>query len=87
MHTTFCQLCYGIFPSPKTRILMLCDRKQRRAESYALLTWGERGGVIRRFGRFPHRNTILGRTSTPEEIEFLKTWVELQPPKSILSAS
>jgi uncharacterized protein (DUF924 family) len=41
-------------------------------------------GVIRRFGRFPHRNTILGRTSTPEEIEFLKTWAELQPPKSIL---
>jgi uncharacterized protein (DUF924 family) len=40
--------------------------------------------IIRRFGRFPHRNTILGRTSTPEEIEFLKTWAELQPPKSIL---
>jgi uncharacterized protein (DUF924 family) len=28
--------------------------------------------VIRRFGRFPHRNAILGRTSTPEEAEFLK---------------
>jgi uncharacterized protein (DUF924 family) len=28
--------------------------------------------VIRRFGRFPHRNQILGRTSTPEETEFLK---------------
>jgi uncharacterized protein (DUF924 family) len=28
--------------------------------------------VIRRFGRFPHRNAIIGRTSTPEEIEFLK---------------
>lgn len=28
--------------------------------------------VIERFGRFPHRNTILGRASTPEEIEFLK---------------
>ncbi len=28
--------------------------------------------VIHRFGRFPHRNRILGRTSTPEEIEFLK---------------
>jgi uncharacterized protein (DUF924 family) len=27
--------------------------------------------VIRRFGRFPHRNEILGRTSTPEEQEFL----------------
>ncbi len=27
--------------------------------------------VIRRFGRFPHRNDILGRASTPEEVEFL----------------
>ncbi|GHB27903.1 hypothetical protein GCM10007094_15410 [Pseudovibrio japonicus] len=27
--------------------------------------------VIRRFGRFPHRNEVLGRTSTPDEIEFL----------------
>lgn len=28
--------------------------------------------IIDRFGRFPHRNQILGRESTPEEIEFLK---------------
>ena len=28
--------------------------------------------VIARFGRFPHRNDILGRTSTPEEVEFLR---------------
>jgi uncharacterized protein (DUF924 family) len=27
--------------------------------------------IIRRFGRFPHRNAILGRPSTPEELEFL----------------
>ena len=30
-------------------------------------------GIIDRFGRYPHRNSILGRTSTPEEIDFLKT--------------
>jgi uncharacterized protein (DUF924 family) len=29
--------------------------------------------VIARFDRFPHRNEIVGRESTPEEIEFLKT--------------
>lgn len=29
--------------------------------------------IIERFGRYPHRNKILGRSSTPEEIEFLKT--------------
>jgi uncharacterized protein (DUF924 family) len=28
--------------------------------------------VIDRFGRYPHRNIILGRQSTPEEVEFLK---------------
>lgn len=28
--------------------------------------------IIRRFGRFPHRNRILGRASTPEETGFLK---------------
>jgi uncharacterized protein (DUF924 family) len=28
--------------------------------------------IIQRFGRFPHRNPILGRTSTAEEIAFLK---------------
>ena len=28
--------------------------------------------IIRKFGRFPHRNAVLGRESTPEEIEFLK---------------
>ena len=28
--------------------------------------------IIARFGRFPHRNAILGRSSTAEEIEFLK---------------
>jgi uncharacterized protein (DUF924 family) len=27
--------------------------------------------VIARFGRFPHRNRILGRISTPEEVAFL----------------
>ena len=28
--------------------------------------------IIDRFGRYPHRNRILGRVSTDEEIEFLK---------------
>ena len=29
--------------------------------------------VIDRFGRFPHRNAILGRVSTEQELEFLQT--------------
>jgi uncharacterized protein (DUF924 family) len=28
--------------------------------------------VIEQFGRYPHRNAVLGRESTPEEVEFLK---------------
>jgi uncharacterized protein (DUF924 family) len=29
--------------------------------------------AVHKFGRYPHRNKILGRVSTPEEIEFLAT--------------
>lgn len=29
--------------------------------------------IVARFGRFPHRNAVLGRASTAEEIAFLKT--------------
>ena len=28
--------------------------------------------IVDRFGRYPHRNAVLGRPSTPEEAEFLK---------------
>ena len=29
--------------------------------------------IVRRFGRFPHRNSILGRENTPEEIRYLNS--------------
>lgn len=28
--------------------------------------------IIDQFGRYPHRNLVLGRTSTPQELEYLK---------------
>src|SRR6202030_2692408 len=31
----------------------------------------EHADIIRRFGRFPHRNRILGRVTTPQEQAFL----------------
>jgi hypothetical protein len=38
-----------------------------------LQKWAEaHGAIVHRFGRFPHRNGVLGRISTPEEIEFLQ---------------
>jgi uncharacterized protein (DUF924 family) len=36
--------------------------------------------VIERFGRFPHRNAILGRQSTPEEAAFLDECNRLRRP-------
>ena len=36
------------------------------------LKWAEiHADIIRRFGRFPHRNAVLGRSTTPEEQAFL----------------
>ena len=36
------------------------------------LKWaGLHRDIIVRFGRFPHRNTVFGRTTTPEEQAFL----------------
>jgi uncharacterized protein (DUF924 family) len=36
------------------------------------LKWAElHADIVRRFGRFPHRNGILGRATTPEEQAFL----------------
>ena len=32
--------------------------------------------IVERFGRFPHRNRILGRASTPQELEYLKSGAE-----------
>jgi uncharacterized protein (DUF924 family) len=42
-------------------------------EHASLTTWAERHhAIIARFGRFPHRNAILGRPGTPEEEAFLR---------------
>jgi uncharacterized protein (DUF924 family) len=44
-----------------------------RAAFDGFLDYAERHRVIiERFGRFPHRNAVLGRPSTPEEIAFLR---------------
>jgi len=32
-----------------------------------------RFSIIQKFGRFPHRNAVLGRESTPEELAFLQS--------------
>ena len=47
----------------------LCDQRLNNVENlkHAIA----HRDLIARFGRFPHRNEVLGRDSTPEEIEFL----------------
>jgi uncharacterized protein (DUF924 family) len=43
-----------------------------REQVVGLLGYAEKHrDIVRRFGRFPHRNALLGRDSTPEEVEFL----------------
>jgi len=48
--------------------------KQTGLKAFAgFLNYADRHhAIIERFGRFPHRNALLGRASTPEEIAFLK---------------
>ena len=55
----------------------LCVRLMSQLEGFehtrGLTEWAVKHQVIvDRFGRFPHRNALLGRASTPEEVEFLK---------------
>jgi uncharacterized protein (DUF924 family) len=49
-----------------------CIELFRRTENAENLGYAERhADIIRRFGRFPHRNRILGRSTTSEEQAFL----------------
>lgn len=45
---------------------------EKAGDADGLLWAGKHLEIIRRFGRFPHRNAALGRESTAEELEFLK---------------
>ena len=54
------------------RSLALFGDLARATGDDTLLVWARRhADVIFRFGRYPHRNAVLGRASTPEEVEFL----------------
>ena len=55
------------------RSIALFTQLKHDSGDAAPLEWAEKHAVIvRRFGRYPHRNEILGRKSTPNEIAFLK---------------
>ena len=49
-----------------------CVALNRASGDADALKWAElHADIIRRFGRFPHRNAVLGRVTTPEEQAFL----------------
>jgi uncharacterized protein (DUF924 family) len=54
------------------RLVAECPAELRSTFQGAL-EWAEHHrSLIRQFGRFPHRNAILGRGSTPDEVAYLK---------------
>jgi len=59
-------------PAMQERSLALFTRLAQETGLHEPLEWARKhAAVIHRFGRYPHRNEILGRASTPEEIAFL----------------
>jgi len=61
-------------PAVQARSLELFGALSAEPGCADLIDWARRhADVIRSFGRFPHRNAILGRASTPEEIDYLNT--------------
>lgn len=55
------------------RSVLLFRALPSSAETDKIVDYAEQHrDIIRRFGRFPHRNAVLGRRSTPEEDAFLR---------------
>ncbi len=48
-----------------------CDLCRTAGDEHTLKFAETHADIIRHFGRFPHRNAVLGRVSTPEEQAFL----------------
>ena len=67
-NSSICPSCIRSICADQLRCIEL-SRAAGHAEN---LKWAEHhADIIRRFGRFPHRNRLLGRATTPEEQAFL----------------
>jgi uncharacterized protein (DUF924 family) len=71
------------------RVVALAEASARNCPPHLRLIYEHSAGqareqlsVVSRFGRYPHRNAVLGRVSTPEEEEYLAEgdFVHLRPP-------
>ncbi len=59
--------------SESVKIHQIAEKLYSQPGLEANLKWEiKHKNIIERFGRYPHRNVILGRESTEEEIEFLR---------------
>jgi uncharacterized protein (DUF924 family) len=68
---TFCYLPFEHAEHPEAQAK--CVALMAGLDDPDLVKWAEAHKVIiDRFGRFPHRNEVLGRKSTAEEVEFLQ---------------
>ena len=54
------------------RLISETPKELHQAFSAALRSAENHRGIIERFARFPYRNRVLGRTSTPQELEWLR---------------
>lgn len=69
---TFLYLPFEHHEDPESQALSCTLFRERVGDAEAIRYAERHREIIERFGRFPHRNAILGRTSTPEELAFLK---------------
>jgi uncharacterized protein (DUF924 family) len=68
---TFCYLPFEHAEHPEAQAK--CVELMGSLGDPDLVKWAQAHKVIvDRFGRFPHRNEVLGRNSTAEEVDFLK---------------
>ncbi len=72
------QFCYLPFEHAEDRgmqqraLKLFAQLGQDHPELADLLKWAQaHHDIVARFGRFPHRNAVLGRTSSAEEMQFL----------------
>ncbi len=75
-HRMFCYMPFEhseSLPDQDEAVRLMTQLRDETAGQVDVVEWAEKHrAVIRRFGRFPHRNALLGRQSTPEELAFLK---------------
>ena len=58
----------------RTSVQLFQQLAQDEPALAGLVDWAQRHhDIVARFGRFPHRNALLGRPSTAEELAFLQT--------------